>query len=134
MKTTPDSSPKDSSPDRRSFMAFFSSLGLSSTLFPGVLWVKMEAEKTATSSKGESPAPVVITKPTLRDAAAVAGLSFTDDQLEVMLEGVNKLLPAYEYIRMIHLDNGLAPPLYFNPILPGTPIDRTPRPMRRSRR
>lgn len=111
-------------------MAFFSSLGLSSTLFPGVLWAKMEATKPATVSASESRVAIVITKPILRDAAAVAGLSFTDDQLEVMLAGVNKLLPAYEYVRMIKFDNSVAPPLYFNPILPSTPIDRTKRPNR----
>jgi len=27
--------------DRRSFLAYFSSLGLASTLFPGVLWGKL---------------------------------------------------------------------------------------------
>jgi len=27
--------------DRRSFLAYFSSLGLTSTLFPGVLWGKL---------------------------------------------------------------------------------------------
>lgn len=130
MKKNPDSSPKNNSPDRRSFIAYFSSLGLSSTLFPGVLWAKLEATKSPIPSPSESPAPSVITKPMLRDAAAVAGLAFTDDQLEVMLDGVNKLLPAYEYVRMIKLDNSVAPPLYFNPILPGTPLDRTKRPNR----
>ena len=36
-----------SSYDRRSFLGYFSSLGLSSTLFPGVLWAKIEATKAA---------------------------------------------------------------------------------------
>ena len=132
MKNISQTSPENNFPDRRSFMAFFSSLGLSSTLFPGVLWAKLETTKPARFSPGDAPAPTVITKAMLRDAAAVAGLSFTDDQLELMLGGVNKLVPAYDYVRMIKFDNSVAPPLYFNPILPGTPIDRTPRPIRRS--
>ena len=33
--------------DRRSFLAYFSGLGLSSTLFPGVLWAKLAAQTFA---------------------------------------------------------------------------------------
>ena len=62
--------------DRRSFLAYFSSLGLSSTLFPGVLWAKIEEKKVASrphagrASQIEQASDVVITKEMLRDAAA----------------------------------------------------------------
>ena len=118
-------------PDRRSFLAFFSSLGLSSTLFPGVLWAKLEAATPAQNPAPASARPA-ITKDMLRDAAAVAGLTFTDQQLDGMLAGVNRLQPNYDWLRKIELDNSVPPPLYFNPILPGIKIDRTKRPMRRS--
>ena len=108
-------------PIRRSFLAYFSSLGLGSTLFPGVLWGKLQDQK--------SP---VVTKEVLREAASVAGLTFTDPQLDAMLDGVNKNLPHWEALRKIQLDNSVAPPLYFNPIIPGMKIDRTKRPFRRS--
>ena len=101
-------------PDRRSFLAYFSGVGLSSTLFPGVLWGKLEEQKAAT-----------VTKEMLREAAAVAGLTFTDQQLDRMLGGVNKNLAHYEEVRKVPLDNSVAPPLYFNPIVPGMKIDRT---------
>jgi len=114
-------------PDRRSFLAYFSGLGLSSTLFPGVLWAKLETQSAAPQQK-----TAVITKPMLREAAAVAGLEFTDAQLDRMLEGVNKLLPIYENLRKMPLDNSVAPALYFNPIVPGIKIDRTKRPTRAS--
>ena len=114
-------------PDRRSFLAYFSGLGLTSTLFPGVLWAKLETQTAAPQQK-----IAVITKPMLRDAAAVAGLEFTDAQLDRMLEGVNKLLPIYENLRKMPLDNSIAPALYFNPIVPGIKIDRTKRPTRAS--
>jgi Asp-tRNA(Asn)/Glu-tRNA(Gln) amidotransferase A subunit family amidase len=114
-------------PDRRSFLAYFSGLGLTSTLFPGVLWAKLETQTAAPQQK-----IAVITKPMLRDAAAVAGLEFTDAQLDRMLEGVNKLLPIYENLRKMPLDNSVAPALYFNPIVPGIKIDRTKRPTRAS--
>jgi len=113
-------------PDRRSFLAFFSGLGLSSTLFPGVLWAKLE-----THSSADPPRPP-ITKSMLREAATVAGTSFSDQQLDRMLNGVNKLLPVYNDLRQVQLYNSLAPPLYFNPILPGIKIDRIKRPTRAS--
>jgi len=108
-------------PDRRSFLAYFSALGLAPTLFPGVLWGKLEEEKTAG-----------VTKEMLRDAAAVAGITFTDQQIDRMLEGVNKNLAHYEELRKVPLDNSVAPPLYFNPIVSGMKIDRTKRTFRPS--
>jgi Asp-tRNA(Asn)/Glu-tRNA(Gln) amidotransferase A subunit family amidase len=107
--------------DRRSFLAYFSGVGLSSTLFPGVLWGKLEEQKAAS-----------ITKQMLREAAAVAGLTFTEQQLDRMLEGVNKNVLAYEAVRKVPLDNSVAPPLYFNPVVPGMKIARAKRAFRPS--
>src|SRR5215467_4895316 len=103
--------------DRRSFLAYFSSLGLSSTLLPGVLWAKVES--------GNPEAEAKITKEMLREACAVSGVSFTDQQLDAMLQGVNNNLGKYIELRKTLLDNSVAPPIYFNPIVPGTKIDRT---------
>jgi Asp-tRNA(Asn)/Glu-tRNA(Gln) amidotransferase A subunit family amidase len=125
--------------DRRSFLAYFSSLGLTSTLFPGVLWAKVEEKKIgnrrpfgSNSAQIKEAGDVTITKEMLRDAAAVAGLEFTDQQLEKMLAGMSKNLAHYRELRKIPLENAIAPPLYFNPILPGTKIDRTKRSIRMS--
>jgi Asp-tRNA(Asn)/Glu-tRNA(Gln) amidotransferase A subunit family amidase len=103
-------------PDRRSFLGYFSSLGLAPTLFPGVLWAKLEEQK-----------PRAITKEMLRTAAAVAGVQFTDPEFDAMLAGVNENLAKYQTLRKVELDNSVAPPLYFNPIVPGMKIDRTQR-------
>src|SRR4029077_6168924 len=108
-------------PDRRSFLGYFSALGLGSTLFPGVLWGKLQEQK-----------PARVTKQMLRDAAAVAGVEFNDHQLDIMAEGVNKNLPHWHELRKIPLDNSVAPPLFFNPVVPGMKIDRTNRPFRAS--
>jgi hypothetical protein len=108
-------------PDRRSFLAYFSSVGLSSTLLPGVLWARLQETKQQK-----------ITVATLKDAAAVAGLDFSDDQYETMLDGVNRNLQGYEALRAIKLDNSIDPPLYFNPLLPGMTVDRTDKPFRTS--
>jgi len=107
--------------DRRSFLAYFSGLGLSSTLFPGVLWGKMEEQKRER-----------ITKEMLREAAAVAGLTFTGEQLDRMLNGVNKNVELYEELRKTNLDNSVTPPLYFNPVVPGMKIGRERRAFRPS--
>src|SRR5258707_9545496 len=102
--------------DRRLFLAYFSSLGLTSTLLPGVLWAKVEEQQ-----------PERISKEMLRAAASVAGVQFTEQQFERMLQGVNDNLGKYEEIRKVELDNSVAPPLYFNPIVPGMKIERTKR-------
>src|SRR5229473_7514542 len=107
--------------DRRSFLAYFSSLGLTSTLLPAVLWARVEEQKSAR-----------VTIEMLRTAAAVAGVRFTEQELERMLNGVNENLGKYEEIRKVELDNSVAPPLYFNPIVPGMKIDRSKRAFRMS--
>jgi Asp-tRNA(Asn)/Glu-tRNA(Gln) amidotransferase A subunit family amidase len=109
--------------DRRAFLACLSGLGLGSALFPNVLWARIEAEK-----------PARITREMLRSAAAVAGQTFTDQQLDQMLEIVNQHLAEYDVLHQIELDNSVAPPLYFNPIVPGTKVDRVKRPFQASAR
>lgn len=106
---------------RRHFLSCFGALGLSSTLLPGVLWGKLQ----------EQPGRR-ITVETLGAAAAVAGLSFTPQQLEAMLDSVNQNLARYEELRAVRLDNDVAPPLYFNPVLPAMSIDRVKKPFRTS--
>jgi Asp-tRNA(Asn)/Glu-tRNA(Gln) amidotransferase A subunit family amidase len=137
--------------DRRSFVAYFSSLGLTSTLFPGVLWGKLtdarlsevplateSGAKPSATNASEAVAPQLtaaapqLTKDMLRSAAAVAGLEFTDEQLDKMLKGVTENTVKLRELREIEIDNSIAPPLYFNPVLPGMKIDRTRRPFRAS--
>jgi Asp-tRNA(Asn)/Glu-tRNA(Gln) amidotransferase A subunit family amidase len=119
--------------DRRSFLAYFSSLGLTSTLFPGVLWGKLtEARVAKAQGKPSESSPPQLTKDMLRDAATVAGLEFTDEQLDKMRKGVTENTVKLRDLRKIEIDNRIAPPLYFNPVLPGMKIDRTRRPFRAS--
>jgi Asp-tRNA(Asn)/Glu-tRNA(Gln) amidotransferase A subunit family amidase len=106
-------------PDRRSFLGYFAGLGLASTAFPGVLLANIEEEKTSR-----------VTADMLRAAAATAGLAFTDQQLSKMLEGVNQHLAEYKNLHKIELDNSVAPPFYFSPLVPGVKIDPVKRPLR----
>jgi Asp-tRNA(Asn)/Glu-tRNA(Gln) amidotransferase A subunit family amidase len=99
--------------NRRRFLAYFSGLGLSSTLLPGALWSMVQDQ--------EEPR---ITKEMLADAEAIAGLEFTDEENEMMLEGVNRRLQAYETIRGLELANGVPLALYFDPVPPGETVTR----------
>jgi Asp-tRNA(Asn)/Glu-tRNA(Gln) amidotransferase A subunit family amidase len=111
--------------DRRAFLACFSRFGIASTLFPTVLWARVEENNVSR-----------VTKEMLRSAAAVAGQSFTDQQLDQLMNGVNQHLAEYEALHKIELDNSVAPPIYFNPMVPGmTPdmmMERTKRPFQMS--
>src|SRR5436305_12392304 len=110
--------------DRRSFLAYFSSLGLASTLFPGVLWGKLTearisevplAEESganpSAANMSEAAAPQLaaaapqLTKDMLREAAAVAGLEFTDEQLDKMLKGITENTVKLRDLRKIEIDN-----------------------------
>src|ERR1051325_7100653 len=103
--------------DRRSFLECFARLGLSSTLYPGVLWAQIQ----------QTDAPR-ITKEILRHAAAVAGMTFTEREFDTMLDAVNLNIGRLEQIRKVPLENAIAPPLYFNPLVPGMKIDRRKQP------
>lgn len=108
--------------DRRIFLSYFAGLGLSSSLFPGALWAQAQQKNSGS-----------VTRQMLKEAAAVAGLSFTEHELDAMLEGVNQMLARYRGLREVHLDNSVAPPIYFNPAVPGMKIDRTRRTLNASK-
>ena len=74
-----------------------------------------------------------ITREMLVQAARVADVSFTDSELDAMVDRVNANLRVLADLHALQPDNSVAPPLYFNPVLPGMPIDRSSRPLRRSR-
>jgi Asp-tRNA(Asn)/Glu-tRNA(Gln) amidotransferase A subunit family amidase len=61
------------------------------------------------------------------------GNPLPDTALDAVLERVNQNLRIYSGLHALELDNSVAPPLYFNPVLPGMPIDRTSRPLQRSK-
>ncbi len=104
---------------RRNFLAYFSSIGLTSTLLPGALWAEMQQQGSQR-----------ITADMLKNAMVLAGLNYSDDERQQMLNGLNQNLERYEDLRKIHIDDGIAPPLYFNPLVPGVKVDRARKPFR----
>ncbi|MGH9339830.1 MAG: amidase family protein [Acidobacteriota bacterium] len=103
--------------DRRRFVACLSSLGISSTLFPNILWASLQEQQ-------ESEAALRITKEMIREAEKLAGLEFSEEERELMLKGVNEHLEYYEKLRTVPLDNSVAPALQFDPRLPAMSFDR----------
>jgi len=101
---------------RRSFLAYFSGLGLSATVLPGVLWAKMQDDEVTK-----------VTKEMLQDAEQIAGLEFTDQERDLMVEGLNGHLKSYEKMREVRLDNSVVPAIQFNPVVPGMSFEKKQR-------
>lgn len=91
--------------DRRAFMGYFASLGLGSTLFPGVLWAKI--------SDGAE-----ITNATIASAEEVAGLKFDEAERTMMLDGLKQQEQRIEALHKIPLPNSVPPAIVFNPVPP----------------
>ena len=107
--------------DRRSFMTYFSGLGLTSTLFPGVLWAKL--------SSGAD-----ITVDTIASAEEVAGVHFDAQERELMLDGLKQQEQRIEALHKIPLDNSVSPAIKFDPLPPGKKVTPSAhRPMVRSK-
>ncbi|HKC79809.1 MAG TPA: hypothetical protein VKB91_01350, partial [Gemmatimonadaceae bacterium] len=82
--------------DRRSFMGYFAGVGLTSTLFPGVLWAKLAAGAD-------------ITVETIASAEEVAGLHFDPAERELMLDGLKQQEQRIEALHKIPLLNSVSP-------------------------
>jgi Asp-tRNA(Asn)/Glu-tRNA(Gln) amidotransferase A subunit family amidase len=100
--------------DRRAFMGYFASLGLTSTLFPGVLWAKVAAGAEITAA-------------TIASAEEVAGLKFDDAERKMMLEGLKTQEQRIEALHKIPLDNSVPPAIVFNPVPPWRTPPREPK-------
>src|SRR3982074_3745111 len=107
--------------DRRSFMGYFAGAGLTSTLFPGVLWAKLAAGAE-------------ITVETIASAEEVAGVHFDAAERELMLDGLKQQEQRIEALHKVSLPNSVSPAIVFDPRPPGKKISpATHRPMVRSK-
>jgi Asp-tRNA(Asn)/Glu-tRNA(Gln) amidotransferase A subunit family amidase len=98
-----------SSYDRRAFMSYFSSVGLGSTLLPGVLW-------------GMISGGADITKETVACAAEVAGLTFDEAERDMMVEGLKQQMQRLEALHQVPLANSVPPAVIFDPVPPGVTV------------
>ena len=86
-------------------MGYFASVGLGSTLFPGVLWAKI--------SDGAD-----ITIATIASAEEIAGLHFDESERTMMLDGLKQQEQRIEALHKISLPNSVPPAIVFNPVPP----------------
>lgn len=96
-------------PDRRTFLAYFSSIGLGTSLLPGVLWSKVAAGAE-------------ITKETIASAEEIAGVTFTDEERAMMVRNLNQTKQSIDALHKVTLDNGVAPVLIFDPVPAGAKL------------
>ena len=100
----------NSAPSRRAFLEFFASVGLGTTLLPGVLWAQIQAGAE-------------ITPATIATAAEIAGLDFTDEERAAMVAGLTQQEKQLAQLHAISLPNSVSPAIRFDPVMPGTAID-----------
>lgn len=89
-------------------MAYCSALGLSSTLFPGALYA--EASREAEDNRP-------ITTETIARAEVIAGLSFTEEEREMMVEDLTERLKDFAALRALELPNEVPPAMRFDPLM-----------------
>src|SRR5688500_14811680 len=95
-------------------MEYFAAAGLGSTLLPGVLWSQVAGGAEITAA-------------TVKCAEEIAGLSFDDDEREMMVAGLRNNEARIRSLHEIELANGESPVLTFNPLPPGKSVPPEPR-------
>ena len=103
--------------NRRNFLSVCSGLGLTTTLFPGVLWAMAEKKDK-------------VTKEMIDEAALVADVPIADEYKQMMIDGLNDQIKGYDAIYALHMPNSVPPALIFDPILPGMTYETRRQPMR----
>jgi Asp-tRNA(Asn)/Glu-tRNA(Gln) amidotransferase A subunit family amidase len=97
---------------RRRFLGYFCSTGLASTLFPGLLWARMQ----------ERPASRV-TLAMVREASRLAGLEFSEAEQQGMIDTLNRILTRADALHESPPGNSVPSPVHFDPRVPGVPVD-----------
>ena len=100
--------------DRRGFLAACSRAGITSALFPGVLYTL--ASQAQESSDTDQSKPPKITPKMIDQAATMAGIGpFTNEQKKMMMDGLVDQNGDYKAIRNLKLANSVAPAFVFHP-------------------
>jgi Asp-tRNA(Asn)/Glu-tRNA(Gln) amidotransferase A subunit family amidase len=95
--------------DRRAFMAYFGSIGLGSTLLPGVLWARLQQQQQQPD----------ITKEMIASAEQISGIHLTDDERAEITRGLQQTRNAIQQLHQVPLDMSVFPAIVFDPVPPG---------------
>jgi Asp-tRNA(Asn)/Glu-tRNA(Gln) amidotransferase A subunit family amidase len=131
-------------PTRRSILAACTAAGLGHTLFPGALLALASAPQTAakpdTSAAPATPSPAqdlrgwpAVTAEMIHEAAAIAAVPLTDDQIKMMLEGVLGQRNSALRVRELNLANSVAPVAVTNINPAGMPAPTAESPVSREK-
>ena len=105
--------------ERRRFLAVCSTFGLGSTLLPGVLWSLASESDT-------------VTKDMISRAATIADVVIAPADQDALVASLNERVAGYEAVAKLHLANGVAPSIIFDPVPAGLTVSETKAPMRMS--
>ncbi|WP_348262526.1 amidase [Telmatobacter sp. DSM 110680] len=101
--------------DRRGFLAACSRAGITSALFPGVLYTL--AAQAQESPDTDQSKPPKITPEMIDQAAILAGIGpFPDDQKKMMIDGLIDQNGSFKAIRKLKIPNSIAPAFVFHPL------------------
>jgi Asp-tRNA(Asn)/Glu-tRNA(Gln) amidotransferase A subunit family amidase len=105
--------------DRRRFLSAFSGMGFGTTLLPGVLWALADGK-------------IEITEAMIEQASAIADIPVPTEQRKTLLDTLNERVKDFEEIHKLHIPNGVAPALVFDPVLSSSKLQTEKRPMKMS--
>ncbi len=103
--------------DRRTIIAFFATTGVAGTLLPDVLWGQIQ------------PGTRKLTMEMVREAARLAGLTWTDQECQELLDALSSFSRHAEGIDKPALTNASPLPIHFDPRPPGLPEKPLPPPV-----
>ena len=100
--------------DRRRFLTASTLAGISSTLFPGVLYtLSVQAQEASGTDQSKPPK---ITPEMIDQAAILAGIGpFTAEQKQMMIDSLVSVNGSMKAIRKLNIPNSVAPAFIFHP-------------------
>jgi Asp-tRNA(Asn)/Glu-tRNA(Gln) amidotransferase A subunit family amidase len=101
--------------DRRAFMAYFGSVGLGSTLLPGVLWAQTQTPQQQGTA---------ITTEQIAAAEEVSGLTFSDEERKAMADGLGRARNGLATLHKEPLDMSMFPTIVFDPVPVGKELPK----------
>ena len=110
--------------DRRRFISASTLAGVSSTLFPGILYT-LSAQAQEASGTDQSKPPQ-ITAEMIDQAAILAGIGpFTAEQKKMMIDALIDVNGSMKAIRKLNIPNSVAPAFVFHPQAAANSTDKT---------
>ncbi len=107
--------------DRRGFLTACSRAGITSALFPGVLYtLAVQAQESPHTDQSKPPK---FTPEMIDQAAILAGIGpFTAEQKQMMIDGLVDQNGSCKAIRKLKIPNSVPPAYVFHPMPPAKPI------------